>query len=496
MIDRDSPIPIYYQLKLHFKQQIERGELIPGDRLPTEMDLCEQFQISRAPVRQALTELAREGLIYRRPGQGSFISSIAPASLERKTKVVVLSHYDVRWMTSLEEAVLIWNRKEPDREIELDVRMCSRNDFHQILRRMAIQGEAPDIAPMDFVWVNHYASEGYIRPLNALDPVWVDEVCHDLELPVLKNNTVNGYLYGIPVQADISGLWYRKDWFQQEGIEPPVTWADWLDCIDYFAAPDVMQRLGHKYSLVLPVTSTTGEATFNLLIAFIWQAGGNVVDHNGSPLLDDPAVHKALSFLRKITLDRRAYLPVDVYRSQWWDLVRFFAQGIVPMALGGTYEWPRIREESQWETESDAVEHLGFSLLPRPSIDVSPLASLGGTSWAIFSQSMVQDLCLELFKIVASRGVSAEFCLENLQISPYISANKQFVTQEHPWLSAIVPLLKYARNRPQVSNYFRLSSYVQTLFEQVLWKGVEIEDAVAETSRTLAVVLDNELVSL
>ena len=234
MIDRNSPIPLYYQLKLHIKQQVENGELTPGDRLPTEMELCEEYKISRAPVRQALTELATEGLIYRRPGQGSFLAPLAPMRLENKTKIVVLSHYDVRWLTSLEEAVFVWNSKEPDREIELDLKMCPRDE---VLRRMAIQGEAPDIAPMDYVWINHYASEGYIIPLNTLDPLWVDELYQDLELQVMKNNTISGFLYGLPVQADLSGLWYRKDWFRQEGVKPPTTWSDWLDSIDYFSAP-------------------------------------------------------------------------------------------------------------------------------------------------------------------------------------------------------------------------------------------------------------------
>jgi len=73
MIDRNSPIPLYYQLKQYFTKQMESGALHSGDRLPTEMELCEQFDISRAPVRQALSELAREGLIYRRAGQGTFV---------------------------------------------------------------------------------------------------------------------------------------------------------------------------------------------------------------------------------------------------------------------------------------------------------------------------------------------------------------------------------------------------------------------------------------
>lgn len=491
MIDRNSPVPIYYQLKQHFKDQMEGGELKPGDRLPTEMELCEQYDISRAPVRQAMTELAREGLIYRRPGQGTFVAPTAVPGAAEATQVRVLAHFDVRWMASLENAVHAWNSEHPGSSVELDVQMCSRNEFHEVLRRSAIQGEAPDIAAMDFAWIAHYAGEGYLMPLSELEPEWAEEVTQDLETPVLRNNTVDDQLYGVPVQADISGLWYRKDWFEQEELEPPETWEAWLNVLDHFARPDVMQRYGHRYPIVLPVTSTTGEATVNLLIPFIWMTGGEIMTARGELTLQRYSAEaaKALSFLQEITVKRRSYLPQDVYRSRWWHLARFFARGDVPMALGGSYEWPRIREESDWENESDAAEHLGFTLLPRPSADTPPTGSLGGTSWAVFRQSEAHELAVGILRTMAIEEVSAEFCVDHLQISPYRSVNRQLVTSDHPWLSEVVPLLAHARSRPLVPSYLYVSDFLQDMFEHALWEGVKPETAVKETAQALSVVL-------
>ena len=62
-IDRNSPIPLYHQLKTLIREQIESGVWRPGERIPTEQDLCQLYHISRSPVRQALNELAREGLL-------------------------------------------------------------------------------------------------------------------------------------------------------------------------------------------------------------------------------------------------------------------------------------------------------------------------------------------------------------------------------------------------------------------------------------------------
>jgi GntR family transcriptional regulator len=74
MIDRSSSTPYYAQLKDEILAQIERGIWKPGDQLPSEPDLCEQFCISRTVVRQALQELEFEGAIRREKGRGTFVS--------------------------------------------------------------------------------------------------------------------------------------------------------------------------------------------------------------------------------------------------------------------------------------------------------------------------------------------------------------------------------------------------------------------------------------
>jgi len=56
-----------------FLEQFRRGELKPGDRLPTERELMEQFGVGRSTVREALQGLARMNLIEGRPGSGTVV---------------------------------------------------------------------------------------------------------------------------------------------------------------------------------------------------------------------------------------------------------------------------------------------------------------------------------------------------------------------------------------------------------------------------------------
>ena len=62
---RQSTIPLYRQILEGIKQKIEAGELKAGDRLPSEQELMEHYQVSRRTVRTAVDELCGQGCLVR-----------------------------------------------------------------------------------------------------------------------------------------------------------------------------------------------------------------------------------------------------------------------------------------------------------------------------------------------------------------------------------------------------------------------------------------------
>ncbi len=72
-LERSNPLPLYYQLKEAIKQQIQSGHLAPHTPIPSEPELVASYHVSRATVRQALSELVHEGLLYRQHGKGTFV---------------------------------------------------------------------------------------------------------------------------------------------------------------------------------------------------------------------------------------------------------------------------------------------------------------------------------------------------------------------------------------------------------------------------------------
>ncbi|MFQ5847712.1 MAG: GntR family transcriptional regulator [Candidatus Methylomirabilales bacterium] len=75
VLNPDTPIPLYYQLKATLKEEILSGAYRPGTPFPPETALGAQYGVSRGTVRQALAELKREGFLRRTRGKGTFVTA-------------------------------------------------------------------------------------------------------------------------------------------------------------------------------------------------------------------------------------------------------------------------------------------------------------------------------------------------------------------------------------------------------------------------------------
>ena len=73
-IETDSFAPAYFQLANILYQEIMDGHLRPGDRVPSENVLSEEYGLSRMTARKAISLLAEKGVVRREKGKGTFVS--------------------------------------------------------------------------------------------------------------------------------------------------------------------------------------------------------------------------------------------------------------------------------------------------------------------------------------------------------------------------------------------------------------------------------------
>jgi GntR family transcriptional regulator len=74
LLDRDLPVPLYHQLQTILKAEIESGRWAPGEQIPTESQLVQNFAVSKITVRQAIHQLVEMQYLRRQPGRGTFVS--------------------------------------------------------------------------------------------------------------------------------------------------------------------------------------------------------------------------------------------------------------------------------------------------------------------------------------------------------------------------------------------------------------------------------------
>ncbi|MFH1080110.1 MAG: GntR family transcriptional regulator [Pseudomonadota bacterium] len=79
-MDRKTSIPLYFKIESLIRNKILNGQLEPGDKLPTESELTENFGVSQITIRKALSNLEGDGLIVRSRAKGTFVAETIPMS--------------------------------------------------------------------------------------------------------------------------------------------------------------------------------------------------------------------------------------------------------------------------------------------------------------------------------------------------------------------------------------------------------------------------------
>jgi GntR family transcriptional repressor for pyruvate dehydrogenase complex len=150
---------LYEQIVQQVEESIHKGTLKPGDQLPPERELAQQFGVSRTAVREAVKALREKGLVEAYPGRGTFIMDGASysirLSLDRMMKVgqaegsgylaevreilepeiaaLAATRAGEEDLAAMREAVAVMNdaKKDPEAFIEADL------DFHLALAEAA-----------------------------------------------------------------------------------------------------------------------------------------------------------------------------------------------------------------------------------------------------------------------------------------------------------------------------------------------------------------------
>jgi multiple sugar transport system substrate-binding protein len=227
--------------------------------------------------------------------------------------------------------------------ITIQFQNVSADNASQKLTTQIAGGDPPDVAYIDASGTSDFASrdalvnlDGYIARSSIVKP-------SDYVNAFKTFVSYHGHLWGLPIDGESTGLFYRKDLFAAAGIAgPPKTWDEFQTDAQKLTDPAKKQ---YGYELFAP------EAAY-YWYPWLYQGGGDLLSSDGKDVLfDSPAAQKAATFYVSLA----KYSPKDYLNSNSYDGRVAFAQGKVAMYMAGSWlagtlhsENPKI--DDKWST--------------------------------------------------------------------------------------------------------------------------------------------------
>ena len=140
-LERNSPVPLYYQLAQSIERAIDTGQLAPGDRLENELSLTTRLGLSRPTARQAIQELVKKGLLVRKRGVGT---QVVRSQFSRDERLTSLNE-DLVKAGKVPSTRLLDYRVgplDPDVAAALDAADVTRGAFIRV-RRLRLADDVP-----------------------------------------------------------------------------------------------------------------------------------------------------------------------------------------------------------------------------------------------------------------------------------------------------------------------------------------------------------------
>lgn len=149
-VNKNSPLPLYYQLKEILQEMIDNEQLKPGDAAPPERELCEIHGISRMTARKAVMALVNEGVLYREQGKGTFVAEPKPQHQLNK----LLSFTDEMKQKGMEvrTEILSFEINEPTVAVKKVLKMPHHQNKVLEIKRLRIVDGLP--FALETVWLN------------------------------------------------------------------------------------------------------------------------------------------------------------------------------------------------------------------------------------------------------------------------------------------------------------------------------------------------------
>ncbi len=330
----------------------------------------------------------------------------------------------------------------------------------------------PDILSEDQDIIPEYAEAGMILPLDKYVKAGNWKSNFEDFLPGMWNAvTWKGKIYGIPIEAVVNCIYYRKDVLRKLGMSDSDIAKAFSPDSGEFTLTNLVKLAKKAKDAGLVEWGFThrkgaGDYWFNSVMMF----GGKFVDSaTGNMIVDTKALKKDFAF-HKMLVDE-GLLPKDMASWDWKVIHEYFVDGKTLFWIGGhTGQWKEYQQKAysiKYGKVTEEYLEKNVGIAPFPGID-GPVTPVKVHAYTLVSKTKNPDLAFKLISKASSPELLARLSITTFRGPTRKSIMKLKDFKDQNYLTKVMQIMKYAKAFPKHPS---LGKYKNMLFEAMV--GIE-----------------------
>lgn len=361
----------------------------------------------------------------------------------------------------VDRLVEMWNAKNADRKIQLTY--IPHSEMVAKLAQAIASGDVPDLMGLDLIYGPQFEAAGQL--VDITDYFKDDPAIKTASPGHMTVATYDGRLYGVPLYADVSALFYNKDLFEKAGLDPDKPPTSLAEVREY---ADKITALGGDVKGYFLPGSCAGCNIFTVG-PLMWASGATIEPNaDGEPLVGD-GVKEVLQWARDMVKAGNVHEDARAENGETFHLR--FGSGKVGMMGTGNFNITLAREQNP---------DMDFGIALLPGVEPGSAASfIGGDLVTIPKGSKRVDDAVDFMKFLLSDEVQVEGYAKMLNLTTRSDMTDNPYFNAEPLVQDVAKALSVGRT-PYTLTFFEQINSPQGPWLQMLQRAYYTDDDLDE----------------
>jgi N,N'-diacetylchitobiose transport system substrate-binding protein len=294
----------------------------------------------------------------------------------------------------------------------------------------------------------------------------------------VESATYEEKLYGIPWYAGNRSVYYRKDWFEQEGItEFPTTWEGFVE------VAKLLTKDTNGDGKIDQFGFSVNGASQHEFLPMIWRNGGEIAvntEKGWKATIDKPEAQEALEKFADLYLKH----GVSQEGSITWNVLssrKAFETSTQAMIIDVAALVPNFLANPNLKDK--------FAVAPIPYFK-EPASFIGGSNMVMFTQSKRKALAWEYLELLMTAKYQMAWADAVSFFPGRVSLLENPMFSEDPYLSVFTGQMKNGRVYPSIPQWGQIENarVLLKMMQQIMMEKMTVEEATTEAAKTMNII--------